>query len=1287
MRFASVWMICSVLLLLLVLVGIGVAQSDPAAGIIPFSTRVGGVYDSVDLATGNIVVKIPIINKTGKLPFSYSLVANSHVYYDAVDNVWALTVSNQGSFFGSNQGRFLGGQLRLGSPQLFWQYYTPQCPGCTALYLDNFYLVDSTGVTHLLNLPQTDYLCSNGTPPATMTPWDGTGYTVALNGFDQNTCNPVYTIYDKAGNAYPRQGNVVQDPDGAQITSVSVNNVNADTYTTTYTDTLGTTALISTLGEAYNAPNSGAPDIYQYTDAAGDTQTFKVNYSSYTVQTAFGCLGGTHPVREIGPGPGYLPSSVTTPTGTITFTYEPTPGYPANVTGRLASITYPTGGSVSYTYSGSNNGITCTNPPIVPTITRTVNDGNEHMGTWTYVNSTVSGSGTVTGTDATGNQTVYTFFGEFQTQAQYYQGSASGTPLKTIATYYNKCYVLSTCKYPGPLMPGPGVPVTETDVYSSFNNSTSNLVQTMFDSYSNPIEVRKYDFGAAIPPTGSPISDTVTSYGQSWNGKSCAPYSAGYIVNTACYQHTMNSSGSDVTETQVTYSSTGHPTSTADWAGGSSWLTSTAGYNANGTMAWLKDPRGNQATFSYTGSGGCNSLLLTQTTYPLSSVGSDSQTWNCNLGLKLTHTDVNHETTTYRYNDPFWRMTEVDYPDGGLETYAYTDTTPNPYSTHTTKITANITLVQEVISDGLGRPIQTKSTVPSSTCSSGYSYLDATYDNEGRKFSLSNPYCTTGDATYGLTKTYYDALDRPILVVPPDGTTPTSSVTCLTNDVCMSYTAACTTVTDQASKSRKSCADGLGRVTSVLEDPAGLNYQTSYSYDALGNLLSVTQSGSRQRTFAYDSLSRLVTAINPESGSVCYATYSGGACTNQNGYDANGNLVTKTDARGITTNYVYDAMNRLAQKSYTDSTHTVSYSYDGIAPTNCTVSFSYGSYAKSRRTAMCDAAGNEAWSYDGMGRVAQDQRTSNGVTKTTTYSTQSVPYNYDGSVAQLTYPSGRAITYTPNSAGQPVSAVDVGSNVSYATLATYLPNGAPSTLVNGVNIISTWYYTNRLLPCRIAVTTTGTAPNTCTDSTNTGNVLDLTYSFNSGISNNGNVAGIVNNRDATRSQVFGYDTLNRLSTGQTVSTNPTHCWGESFVYDQFGGPSPWGNLVQINAVSSAYNGCTQESLSITVDSNNRINTSGFSYDNAGNLIAGPFAGYTYTYSAEEQMTEAVTTSATSYVYDGDGKRVEKTSGGTVNKIYWYGMNDDPLAESDGSGNTTDEYIFFHGKRIAHRVGQ
>jgi len=123
-----------------------------------------------------------------------------------------------------------------------------------------------------------------------------------------------------------------------------------------------------------------------------------------------------------------------------------------------------------------------------------------------------------------------------------------------------------------------------------------------------------------------------------------------------------------------------------------------------------------------------------------------------------------------------------------------------------------------------------------------------------------------------------------------------------------SYSGNTVTVTDQAGRARKSVADALGRLTTVYEDPSSLNYSTSYTYDVLNDLTTVSQD-SQTRTFLYDSLKRLTSATNPESGIVTYQ------------YDNNGNVTQKTDPRTTsgsnwTTTIAYDALNRPTSKTY-----------------------------------------------------------------------------------------------------------------------------------------------------------------------------------------------------------------------------------------------------------------------------------------------------------------------------------------------------------------------------------
>jgi len=184
--------------------------------------------------------------------------------------------------------------------------------------------------------------------------------------------------------------------------------------------------------------------------------------------------------------------------------------------------------------------------------------------------------------------------------------------------------------------------------------------------------------------------------------------------------------------------------------------------------------------------------------------------------------------------------------------------------------------------DGLGRTSQTQL----NSDPSGVAYTLTTYDGNGRKYQVYNPTrcaaitANCGESTWGYTTTNYDPLNRIKSVIEQDGST-----------ISTNYSAfPCTIVTDEAGNARESCVDGLGRMTSVIEDPGSsphLNYQTTYTYDALSDLTNVVQNGSdsayaRTRSFVYDSLSRVTSASNPESGTISYA------------YDADSNLITKT---------------------------------------------------------------------------------------------------------------------------------------------------------------------------------------------------------------------------------------------------------------------------------------------------------------------------------------------------------------------------------------------------------
>ena len=223
--------------------------------------------------------------------------------------------------------------------------------------------------------------------------------------------------------------------------------------------------------------------------------------------------------------------------------------------------------------------------------------------------------------------------------------------------------------------------------------------------------------------------------------------------------------------------------------------------------------------------------------------------------------------------------------------------------------------------DGLGRVVSTVTASPQ--CASGLQ-TNTVYDTMSRVYSVSNPYCSTSDPTYGLTYFAYDGLGRKIKTTLPDGSIST-----------IAYAGNAMETTDPFNGTTNvqhiQQSDGLGRLTSVCEvsasslssistdtpkacgvlEIAGTGYPTTYTYDTLGNMLAVNQHG-LARTFTYDNLSRLLTALNPEAGTDTY-TYSNSSVACSPSADV---PCKRQDARGIVTSYAYDNMSRLTSKSY-----------------------------------------------------------------------------------------------------------------------------------------------------------------------------------------------------------------------------------------------------------------------------------------------------------------------------------------------------------------------------------
>jgi RHS repeat-associated protein len=431
----------------------------------------------------------------------------------------------------------------------------------------------------------------------------------------------------------------------------------------------------------------------------------------------------------------------------------------------------------------------------------------------------------------------------------------------------------------------------------------------------------------------------------------------------------------------------------------------------------------------------------------------------------------------------------------------------------------------------------------------------------------------------------------------------------------------------------------------------GVALQTLYVYDALGNLLCVEQHGNvsgtgcsasptsdasspwRVRRFTYDSLSRLLTAHNPESGTITYA------------YDADGNVLQKTSpapnqtgAATQTISYCYDKVHRLTGKAYSAqacplTSPSVTYTYD------------LGTNGIGRLQSLTDQAGSSVYTYDVMGRTKSETRMIAGVSKQFSYD-----YNLDGSLWKLHYPSGRVVTYTQNAAGHTVSAAD-SNGTTYAS-AEFYANGAEFKRHQPVIFFQTTL-NPRLQPAAIYSNNGQPGPA----------FINKTYIYGAPQQNNGNITSIVANEDASRTQTFTYDSLNRITSGYSAASSGTYSWGETYTIDA------WGNL-KIAPMGGKAHGGTFANAS---DNNNR--PLGFTYDAAGNLTNTS----QYVYDPENRIQS---TAGLTYTYDADGLRVLKSnaSTGAPTKRYWM-SGGNILAEADGSGNLTAEYVFFGGKRL------
>jgi hypothetical protein len=911
-------MLRSFLLAGLVLAAAADGMAQVPTGQPAFGSFAGGP-DVVDLSNLNVQLAVPIVNKAGRgTPFSYTLTFDTSVWYPAGvsgSQVWTPVVN----WGWQAQTQVLTGYVTYRTTRLScW------CVDCVPRPMYLYYLSytfstfqDRFGAVHTFSATASQASpCGDADATTdTVTLTDGSGYTIYVDS------TPSATIYPRGGGTYnpPLQTGTgsatYTDPNGNQIT----------TNGSTFTDTLGTTAL---------TVSGSSPVNFTVTPPSGTNVSYVMNYTIYTVATNFAAPGITEYGRTSVP----LVSTLVLPDNSkYTFAYETTPGactplsgtYSANcVTGRLASVQLPTGGTTTYTYSGGYNGIL--GDGSASTVTRATPDG-----TWTY--SQVKGTGAASTTTITApvlpnetvsNVTVVQFQGLYETQRQSYEGSTSGTLLQTV----NTCYNGSTSPCTGTAV---ALPITQRTVIIQPGGSLQCKHNYLYNAYGLPTELDDYDYGSGAP--GSLIRKVLITYASLGNG----------IVSQPASVTVQNGSGATAAQTTFTYDqgtptptsgtpqhvavsgSRGNATTVSTLVQGSTSLSKLFTYYDTGTANTATDVNGAVTTYKYSSTGSCGNSFVTSVSLPLSL--SASQTWNCTGAVMLTSTDANGQNTTATYTDPyFWRPYSATDALGYVIQRTYT-----PTSVESSLLFNSGSSTLDVLStvDGLGRPYFSQQR--QAPGSANWDSVERAYNSVGSLYWTSMPYsgaagAGTSNSVSALVTNHYDNLGRNTWV----GTWMTNgsllgpaTATFSQNDVLVNSGPAA----GENQKQRQLEYDALGRLTSVCEITSGagsgtcgqtsaqIGYWTKYTYDAAGRLTGVAQNaqGTQQtRSYAFDFTGRLTSETNPESGTTSYVYDSDATCGN-----SSGDLVKRSDAVGNVTCYAYDVLHRVTSISYPSGTY------------------------------------------------------------------------------------------------------------------------------------------------------------------------------------------------------------------------------------------------------------------------------------------------------------------------------------------------------------------------------
>jgi RHS repeat-associated protein len=1211
-----------------------VARSQVATGTPPFGSF-GGGPDIINLANLNSHLTVPVLNKAGRgLPFSYNLTYDSSIWYPVTSG--STTSWQPVNYWG------WGVQTAVSTGYVNPQGASGDCYGSNHIpdggftVWSNWSYTDQFGATHpFAGTSRSGWGVCAGVSNLNAVSTDGSGYTLqTTNGWSATIISRAGKVVSPPFQSESGVGNAT-DNNGNQIT-VSSSGV--------FTDTLGTTVL----AVSQNAPGPTTPTTFTYTPPGGTNVAYTMNYTSFTVATNFGISG----VVEYGATAVPLVSSIVLPDGTqYTFTYEATPSTPSSgactpingtyaancVTGRLATVELPTGGILRYAYSAGNNGIL--SDGSTATLTRTTPDG-----TWKYAHSESGTAWTTTVTDPQTNQTVLNFQGIYETERQVYEGSTSGTLLKTVFTCYNGNTTTSTCDSTAITLP-----ITQRSVFRQWPaGGLQSRHDTFYNAYGSVTEKDEYAYGSGAP--GSIVRKTLTTYASLGNGIVNRPASVTLedgssnvkARTTYCYDEATPSGTTTCGATGAPTATSGTPqhvavsgsrgnvTTIAYLVQGSTTLGKKFTYYDTGNVLTATDVNGAQSTYTYASSP-CNNSFATSVSEPLSL--TRSMIWSCTGGVETSATDENSQIVSITYNDPdFWRPNKTSDQESNITNFTYTEQTSAEaalnFSSSTSDILGNV--------DSLGRThVSQVREAPGSTT---YDSVETDYDSMGRPSKTSLPYSGSAgqtDSSAPGTSTTYDALSRKYQVTDSAGRTVTFAYT--QNDT---YRTVGPAPTGENTKRKQSEYDALGRLTSVCEitsatgsgtcgqTSTATGYWTTYTYDLLNDVTGVTQNaqstGSKQtRTYIYDDLKRMTSETNPESGTTTYTYDTDASCGT-----SKGDLVKKIDAVGDTICYAYDLLHRptsitVSSGTYASSTPIKKFVYDSATVNGVAMSNVKRRLAEAYTcTGSCTLKITDlGFSYTVRGEAsdAYESTPNSGG-----YYHISATYWPNGALDMLTAKYGTSsitdlptFTYAPDGEGR-ISTVSASSGQNPVTATAYSVASLATQVTFGSSDSDSFTYdpnSNRMTKYTFDVNGQSVVGTLTWNSIGTLESLAITDPF----------YGAGNQTCA-----YTHDDMSRIA-----SANCGSPWSQTFSYDAFGNISKSGTVSFQPTYSYLTNHMTQ------------VGSSTPTYDANGNATND--TAHTYSWDANGRP---VTTDTASLTYDALGRMVEQNKSGTYYQIVY-----------------------------------